>query len=252
MEFKENTKKKRYSFKKGSKLCKESAGNKYLYTGSTFRDDNIQQDITYIKGKINNEWNYQFQYYAETIEQYEKMNPLLEKEKETLFSQEMKWFIEHPLLINNNKNKKELEEIIWRKGKRWYEKDTFLATPEYHSIKEEFVDCLINLDNKKYPTITWIVNNLKNRFMWNEYNHCSSIRSLINVMIDMIVRTNHSLKNFIKIMHPKEADFIIRNNYKGKSEPADYDKNRKWRKRIETNRRRKERKDNKKLINEVY
>ena len=44
-------------FKKGSKLWKESAGNKYLYTGSTFRDDNIQQDITYIKGKINNEWN---------------------------------------------------------------------------------------------------------------------------------------------------------------------------------------------------
>ena len=70
-------------------------------------------------------------------------------------------------------------------------------------------------------------------------------------MINIIVRTNHSLKNFIKIMRPKEAEFLIRNNYIGKSEPADYDKNRKWRKRIETKRRRKERKDNKKQINQV-
>ena len=41
----------------------------------------------------------------------------------------------------------------------------------------------------------------------------------------MIVRTNHSLKNF-KIMHLKEeAEFIIRNNYEGKSKPEDFNKN---------------------------
>ena len=103
MNFKENTKKKRYSFKKGEKFCKEKEGNEYLYEGATFRHKHLRRSTI---GSIDNEWNYQFQYYAETIEQYNKMNSLLIREKERLFSEEMKPFIDHPLLINNDKKKK--------------------------------------------------------------------------------------------------------------------------------------------------
>ena len=240
MSLKENTKKKRYSFKKGEKFCKEKAGNRYLYDGATFRDEHSSHLRRYIFGSIDNEWDYQFQYYAETIEQYNEMNSLLIREKERLFSEEMKQFIEHPLLINNDKKKEELEIII--------------DSIEYDSIKKELIDCLIDIDKEKYPIIYWIINNLKSRSKYREYQHkfgnCRviDIKDELDEMINIIVRTNHSLKNFIKIMHPKDAEFLIRNNYIGKSEPEDYDKNRKWRKRIETKRRRKERKDNKKQI----
>ncbi len=237
MTSKEDTYKKRYSFKKGSEYNRESQGNKYLYNGSTFRYG--KQDISEVKGIIDNEWDYQFQYYAETIEQYETMNTLIEKEKEILFSQEMKKFIEHPMLICNNKKKHELEELI--------------NSLEYNSIKKEFIECLINIDEEKYPTISWVINNLKSRSKYRnywKYGNCriKDIKDELDIMIDMIVRTNHSLKNFIKIMHPKDAEFIIRSNYIGKSEPEDNNKNRNWRKRKETNRRRKERRETKKQI----
>ena len=243
MSLKENTKKKRYSFKKGEKFCKEKAGNRYLYDGATFRHEHSSHLRRCTFGSIDNEYDYQFQYYAETIEQYNEMNTLLIREKKRLFSEEMKQFIEHPLLINNNKKKEELEIII--------------DSIEYDYIKKELIDCLINVDEEKYPIISWIINNLKSRSKHREYQHkfgnCRviDIKDELDEMINIIVRTNHSLKNFIKIMHPKEAEFLIINNYIGKSEPADYDKNRKWRKRIETKRRRKERKDNKKQINQV-
>ena len=243
MSLKENTQKKRYSFKKGEKFCREKAGNKYLYNGATFIHEHSCHLRRYTFGSIDNEWNSQFQYYAETIEQYNEMNSLLLREKEKLFSEEMKQFIEHPLLINNDKNKEELEIII--------------DSIEYDSIKKKLIGCLIDIDEEKYPIISWIINNLKSRSKYREYQHefgnCRviDIKDELDVMINTIVRTNHSLKNFIRIMHPKDGEFIIRNNYIGKSEPADYDKNRKWRKRIETKRRRKERKDNKKQINQV-
>ncbi len=239
MSSKENTKKTRYSFKKGSKFSRESQGNKYLYNGSTFRYG--KRDITEVKGTIDNEWDYQFQYYAETIEQYEIMNSLLKKETEILFSQEMKRFIEHPLLINNNKKTQELEEII--------------VSLEYDSIKKQFIKCLINIDEEKYPTISWVINNLKSRSKYKGYLHEGNsnigISNELDTMIDIIVKTNHSLKNFIKIMHPKNAEFVMRNNYLGKSTPEDQNKNRKWRKRKETNRRRKERTETKKQITDV-
>ena len=157
MSLKENTKKKRYSFKKGEKCCREKEGNKYLYNGATFRDEHSCHLRRYTFGSIDNEWNYQFQYYAETIEQYNEMNSLLLREKEKLFSEEMKQFIEHPLLINNDKNKEELEIII--------------DSIEYDSIKKKLIGCLIDIDEEKYPIISWIINNLKSRSKYREYQH---------------------------------------------------------------------------------
>lgn len=231
---KENTKKTRYSYKKGCKISKDSEGNKYLYQGSTFAHNKTH--ITHIKGIIDNEWDSTFTYYAETNEEFEIMNNLLDKEKDALFSQEMKYFVNHPLLINNNKKKEELQSLI--------------MTQEYDSIKKEAINCLMNIDEEKYPTIKWILNNLINKIdngKINKYYKYLLYEQTINYidgMINWIVSTNHSIKNFIKIVHPKYSEFIIRNNYCGKSTPEDNDKNRKWRKNIETNRRRKERKNN--------
>ena len=43
MNFKENTKKKRYSFKKGEKFCQRKKENEYFYEGATFRHKHLRR-----------------------------------------------------------------------------------------------------------------------------------------------------------------------------------------------------------------
>ena len=70
-------------------------------------------------------------------------------------------------------------------------------------------------------------------------------------MLDTIILSNNSIKNIFKIAHPKYLEYLYRKNYIGKSVSASANKNRKWRKNMETTRRRKDRKNTKKQINDI-
>ena len=81
--------------------------------------------------------------------------------------------------------------------------------------------------------------------VWNE-------KKLIKNTIEKTIQLSQDFKNFIKILGEKDAQFLIRSEYYGKSENAKENKSRKWRKNIETNRRRKERRERKNNIKNLY
>ena len=236
MDFKENTKKIRYSNKKGSKITRfEAEGQHYLWSGSTA---GYYSDITLLKGIITIEEEPRFIYYTETVEEFDEMSKSYKTEIDLLFKNEGKYYCNHPFIKLTDKNREELNEHI--------------ESEEFELFSNKFSEFLYELDKRKYPTITWILSNCRDRcpnvdspeFMerWNQET------KFINEVIRQTAYYNQNLKKFIKIIHPKVSEYKLRANYRGKSENAKENKSRNWRKNKENDRRRKQRRETKKSI----
>ena len=80
--------------------------------------------------------------------------------------------------------------------------------------------------------------------------HPERITINLNTILKINIEDNHNLKHLFKIHSSNEADYILRKHqHWSKSHSHHEDKSRKWRGRQETDRRRKERRENKQLCN---
>jgi len=234
MDFKENTKKKRYTEKKPSKNTrKEAEGQRYLWNQST-----IRYNIEVSTGYISTTEEPRFLYYSVNDEEYQKLSNGYKEEIKLLYNDEGKHYCNHKFIKISNKNREELDELV--------------NSEEFEVFRDKFANLLYNLDDNKYPVIKWIINNCREKYPdknWPEYlTYWNNEIMLIKKVITQIVEYNQDFKNFIQILHPRMSDYNIRSNYIGKSENGKENKSRKWRKNKEVARRRKERRDTKKSI----
>ena len=230
---KENTKKTRYSFKKGSGITRDTSRQLDSHTFMRNRETIIDW-----KDKIDFENEVGIIYYSINEEQYEDMDKKLKQELIQLFDTELKNYDKHIFLINNNKSKEQIEEILNNNEK-------------FNSLISKIISVLLHLDSDNYPTISWIVSNILSK-RYQEYRYWETTEYVLNNMIRLFVKTNHNLKNLFQIAHPKKAEYMLRSNYRGKSENYNQNKSRKWRRKIEKNRIQKERKEVRKSIKDDF
>lgn len=238
MSEKENTKKERFSYKKGKKNSRfSSEGQSYLYSRHTGGLDHL----TDYKGLIYHFYEPRFIYFAETDDEYKYMNENYSYEIQLLIKDEIKYFYYPDFLKNQSKTKDMLKQLE--------------KTEEYEKFVNDFTECLIQINGDKYPVIKWILNSIYKKSDFNGnmyYMEVWNEEKLIKNIIENTIQLSQDFKNFIKILGEKDAQFLIRSEYYGKSENAKQNKSRRWRKNIETNRRRKERRERKNNIKNHY
>jgi hypothetical protein len=217
MEFKENTKKIKYSFKKSR--------------GST--DPNFVR-LWDFKGDVTDPYPFSsIDYYAINETEYNELKPKLEMENDALVNIHFHDILKiHPILINNKRTKTDIDE--------------FKNREDYNTIIDSMAQIILNLDNKS-PIITKIIYLYKKK-------ECSKnpdrISNYLDTILKINIELNCNLKHLFKIYSSAKADHILRKHqYWSKSKNLDVDKSRKWRSRQETDRRRKERSETKKLCN---
>lgn len=159
-------------------------------------------------------------------------------EIQLLIKDEIKYFYNHDFLKNQSKTKDMLKQLE--------------KTEEYEKFVNDFTECLIQINGDKYPAIKWILNNIYKKSDFNGNMYYMEVWNEEKLIKNIIENTIQLSQDFIKILGEKDAEFLIRSEYYGKSENTKENKSRKWRKNIETNRRRKERRERKNNIKKIY
>ena len=218
MEFKENTKKIKYSFKKSR--------------GSS--DPNFVR-LWDFKGDVTDPYPFSsIDYYAINETEYNELKPKLEMENDALVNIHFHDILKiHPILINNKRTKTDIDE--------------FKNREDYNTIIDSMVQIILNLGYDEIPIIT------EQEYLYKKKEcseHPERIIININTILKINIEDNHNLKHLFKIHSSTEADYILRKHqHWSKSHSHHEDKSRKWRSRQETDRRRKERRENKQLCN---
>jgi len=217
---KENTKKIRYSFKKSA--CSTS--------GEFIEYHNLKDNI--------DECYYGCVCYgAHSDEHYHQLKKQLENENRILFEIYLKEILDkYPILLNCQRTKKDLEK--------------FESNHDLDAIIDEIVTIILNLDKTVFETINTIlaVYNYDDTY-GRRIDHATLLYTKLKREITANIYLNMNLKKIFKIMSSKEAGYRLRNSqYSSKSESYKENKSRKWRKRQETDRRRKDRRETKQNI----
>jgi hypothetical protein len=218
MEFKENTKKPKYSFKKSCGSSNLDFVKFYDFKGNV---DGIRHLSS-------------IDYYAINEEEYNELKPQLEMENEALVNVHLHDIIKkYPILVNNKRKKKDIDE--------------FKNSDDYNTIIDSMVQIILSLGYDKIPIITELIYLYKKKEC---SEHPERITINLNTILKINIEDNHNLKHLFKIHSSTEADYILRKHqHWSKSHSHHEDKSRKWRSIQETDRRRKERRENKQLCN---
>lgn len=211
-----STKKPKYSFKKTPKFTQPDFVRRFDY-----------------KGKVNDPYPFSsIDYYAINEEEYNELNPQLEIENEALVNIHFSDIIKkYPILVNHKRKKKDIDE--------------FKNRDNYNTIIESMVQIILNLDEMESPIITDLIYLYKKKECTK---NPESITRYLNTILKINIELNCNLKHLFKIYSSKKAEHILRKHQYWSKSLSDYDnKSRKWRSRQETDRRRKERHENKKL-----
>jgi hypothetical protein len=128
MDFKENTKKTKYSFKKSR--------------GSSDPDFVRMCDF---KGNVNDPYPFSsIDYYAINEEEYNELKPQLEMENEALVNIHFRDILKtHPILANNKRKKKDIDE--------------FKNRDDYNTIIDSMVHIILSLGYDEIPIITELI-----------------------------------------------------------------------------------------------
>lgn len=210
------SKKPKYSFKKTPKFTQPDFVRRFDY-----------------KGKVNEPYPFSsIDYYAINEKEYNELKPQLEIENETLVNIHFRDIIKkYPILVNNKRKKKDIDE--------------FKDSDDYNTIIDSMAHIILNLEESESPIITNLVYLYKQKECTK---NPESITRYLNTILKINIEFNCNLKHLFKIYSSTKADHILRKHqYWSKSLSDTEDKSRKWRSRQETNRRRKERRENKKL-----
>lgn len=181
---------------------------------------------------------YGFTYYCYSKDDYLFIKESLDIEMEKLFLDELSCITDkYPILINHKRTKEQFSK--------------FKEEIDYEALINEISNIFYEINPNKYPTIYRIL--YESKYDDEKYNNYiinkEFIKKKLYFKIDGYLEYNYNLKKLFKIKKKEEADYIKRSYlYESKSVSYKENKSRKWRKRNETDRRRKDRRENKKLL----
>lgn len=208
---------------------------KHNYHQSYFLNEYILKKSYH--GMVNTEYEISnYIYFCTKNDNYQELTNQLEQEMETLFREELTDIMkQYPLLFNFNRTDTQFFD--------------FIEHIDYNKFIDDIFEKFYFAPEEKYPVIYKILHDTMNVDSYYNHYYAKEERNKKELWytIKNCLSHNINLKKLIKIKKKTEADYVKRINlYDPISKSYKENKSRKWRKRQETTRRRKDRRELKK------